>query len=144
MMLSIAYDIVLLLTCFYLWRDGGQTGRWGVILFLGATVMTVLAALIGTKFNKVAPMLFLADFALFIGFVILALRSNRRWPIWVSAMQLNCVSAHIVVLLAPVVVSRVYYAMETVWGLPMLIAMAAGTALDRRYDRQFGRAFGRR
>jgi hypothetical protein len=80
--------------------------------------------------------LFTADFALFVGLLILAMHSNRRWPVWVSAMQLNCVAAHVVVLLAPVVVSRVYYAMETAWGLPMLIAMAWGTALDRRFERQ--------
>lgn len=136
MMLPIAYDTVLVLTCVYLWRSGGRTGRWGVVLYLFITAITIAGTILGERFQKLAPIILTADLILLFGLLALAFSSSRRWPIWASAMQINCVSAHIVVMLAPVVVARVYYAMETMWGLPMLLVMAGGTALDQRSSRR--------
>jgi hypothetical protein len=136
MLLSLAYDIVLVLTSIYVWRYGGRTGRIGVALFLSATALTIGAAVVGAQFFSVERLLLAADMVLFIGLVTLAMNSDRRWPIWLSAMQANTIAAHIVAMIAPVVVSKVYFAMATGWGLPMLLAMAGGTALDRRYERK--------
>jgi hypothetical protein len=140
MILSIAFDIVLLLVCAYLWRTGGRTGRWGVGLVIMASLLTVVAAVVGARFNKPAPLLAAADGMVFLGFLGLALTSRRRWPIWAAAMQLNGVASHVVAMTAPVLVSRVYYAMETAWGLPILLAMVAGTAIDLRYERRSNKA----
>lgn len=135
-LLPVAYNLVMLLTCIYVWRDGGRTGRWGVACYLGATALTIVASIISMKFDTVDPLLFVADFSFLCGMIALALLSNRRWPIWASALQLNCVAAHVAAALAPVLVSRVYYAMETASAIPILIAMAGGTALDRRFERR--------
>ena len=40
--------------------------------------------------------------------------------------------SHLVAWLAPTVVSAVYYRMITVWGVPILLVMTIGTALDQR------------
>lgn len=136
MFLSIAFNVVLLLTCAYIWRSGGRTGRWGALIVLAATVLTVIAAVVGAKFDKIEPLLFLADVIVLCGMIALAMLSRRRWPIWASAMQLNCVAGHIAAAIAPVTVAKVYYVMETAWALPILLAMACGTALDRRSDRR--------
>lgn len=142
MLLSIAFNVALLFICAYLWRSGGRTGRWGVLIVLAATVLTVIAGFVGAKFDKIEPLLFAADALVLCGMVALAIFSRRRWPIWASAMQLNCVAGHIVAAIAPVTVAKVYYAMETAWALPVLLAMVGGTALDRRFNRRMALAAG--
>ncbi len=137
MIQALAYDMVLLLTSIYVWFCGGRTGRWGVAIFLAATILTIVAAVVGARFDKVAPLLLGTDFTMLLGLIALALNSDRRWPIWLAAMQMNTVAAHVVAMMAPVLVSKVYYAMATAWGLPMLLAMAGGTALDRRHERKW-------
>lgn len=134
-MLPIAFDIILVICCAYTFRFGGRAGRWCVWLIVFTTLLTIIAATVGSPRDHVVPMMVVADVTFLIGLVLLALRSNRRWPIWMAAFQLNCVLAHVVGMLAPKMVSPVYYAMATIWGIPTLLVMVIGTMLDVRHER---------
>lgn len=134
-MLPIAYLSVLLLCCAYTVRFGGRTGRYCVVLVVFTTVLTMAAARIDASFTRFMPALMLADLSLLAGLLTIAFTSDRFWPLWMAAFQLNCVTAHLVAVVSPRIVGPVYYAMETFWGIPILLAMAIGSALDQRHDR---------
>ena len=127
------YLIALLVTSLYLWLYGGRTGRWlASIQFLMAAGSAVISST-AADFVELQPRMLAIDvlsFALKLG---IALGSNRRWPIWVAAFQLNTVLAQAAILLSPVFRNEFYYAMSTVWAVPTLLVMAVGLALDRRW-----------
>lgn len=134
-MLPIAFDVILVICCAYTFKFGGRTGRWCVALITLTIMLTIIAAAIDSPRDRVTPMMVVADATFLLGLVLLSFKSNRRWPIWMAAFQLNCVLAHAVGILSPKLIGSVYYAMATIWGIPTLLVMVIGTTLDIRHER---------
>ncbi len=135
MELPIAFNAALICVVAYIWLQGGREGRTGAALVLVATAITFIGQGGVSPYGGLNPVIFAADVLLLAGFLYLALTSSRWWPIWASALQLNGVCSHLVAWLAPTVVSAVYYRMITVWGVPILLVMTIGTALDQKAAR---------
>jgi len=136
---TIAYFAILLAVLVYLPRCGGKTGRWAAYLQLSSW----LASLIANQMLHGSPYLWTTmlsiDLASLCWKTALAIKSTRRWPIWMAAFQINTASAHLTILV-PNWDIRLYYAMYTVWAMPSLLVMLIGTALDRRFDRKMAAA----
>lgn len=137
MIISLSYLAALLLTCAYLARYGGRTGRWGGVILLGAFLLSLTVVYASSwistfSYKLVSSSLVIVDVMSLIAKVALALYSNRRWPIWVAAFQLNTVAAHGAAILAPALQSKYYYAMITGWSVPTLFVMVVGTMLDQK------------
>lgn len=130
----IAYTAVLLAVLWYLSKYGGRTGRWAGMLQLTSWAATLLVTLklYGTPYYW--PMLQAVDFTSFGWKLTIALRSSRRWPIWMAGFQLNTVAAHVTIWVVPHFDIHLYYAMYSVWGMPALLVMIIGTAFDHEYD----------
>ena len=135
MIVQNAFNLFMLICCGYAALAGGPEGRWGSGMMVTAGILSIVATIFDHSYRYMLPALFLVDLALLVGLVILSVRSDRWWPIWCAAFQLNAVAGHLVALLSPVVLRNVYYAMVTIWATPMLLVMVAGTMLDRRHDR---------
>lgn len=132
MELPIAFNAALLCVVAYVWLQGEWVGKVGALLVLAASAITFVGQGIESPYGGLNLPIFTGDALLLVGFVYLALTSSRWWPMWASALQLNGVCSHLVAWLAPTVVSAVYYRMITAWGVPILLVMAIGTALDQR------------
>ena len=132
MLTTIAYYVVLLATVVYLAVYGGRTGLWGGGLQISTSLLSLVAVLAFGGTPLVIPMLQIVDFLSLGWKSALVLFSNRRWPVWVAAFQLNVVGAHLSIWLVPDWEGHLYYAMITVWGIPTLLVMILGTALDYR------------
>lgn len=130
--LPTAFNAALICIVIYIWLQGGWVGRVGAVLVLSASAITYIGMGGQRPFGSLNIVIFAGDVLLLVGFIYLAIVSSRWWPIWASALQLNGVCSHLVAWLAPTVVSQVYYRMTTAWGVPILIVMATGTALDQR------------
>jgi hypothetical protein len=129
---TIAYLAVLAAVFAYLALYGGRTGLWGGALLIGTSMASLTIAVAFAGSPLAGPLLAVVDVMSLAWKLALAFLSNRRWPIWVAAFQVNVVAAHVSVWLVPTWRGELYYAMITVWAIPTLLAMLIGTALDNR------------
>lgn len=142
MAITLLYWVITLICWAYALRYGGKTGLWGFLLFIGMTGGSIFA----TWREPVArasleawrglnPLLFASDGFYFLGLVVLALTSQRYWPIWSAGFALSAVLTHFGPLLDPYSDPRLYRGLATIWQLPIFATMVIGIARDRRFER---------
>ena len=81
---------------------------------------------------------FIVDLATFIFFCVLAVRANRFWPIWVSALLGIGVLGSLAMMLHPRVIPWAYAVVLSIWSYPILLLIAFGTHNHRRRLRANG------
>ena len=69
----------------------------------------------------------LVDVAVFAGFLWVALRSERFWPLWIAGLQLTTMLGHAFKLIDTGLFSRAYGAALAFWGYPIVLILAIGT-----------------
>jgi hypothetical protein len=119
---------LLLLSCGYaLWR-GRRDERMVGIICIAATVATRFAVSpLSARYSGVEVGLLAIDAAVLIGFVAVALRSNRFWPLWVAGLQLTTSTAHLMKAIDMQLLPIAYGAAIALWSYPILIILAVGT-----------------
>jgi hypothetical protein len=128
----------LLTCCGYALARGGPPERLCAILFLVGTALSVwLTPPLGQRFAHLELGIFLVDVLVLIGFVALAVGSQRYWPMWMSSMQLVAVMSHSTSVLISQPLPWAYSVAIQFWGYPMLIMMAWGAARHRERLRRF-------
>ena len=75
----------------------------------------------------------LVDLAVLTGFVVVALRSKRFWPLWVAGLQLTTSIGHLLKGVDQELLPRAYGAALQFWSYPILLILAVGTY--RRHQR---------
>ncbi|HEU0310960.1 MAG TPA: hypothetical protein VFR36_07070, partial [Sphingomicrobium sp.] len=86
---------LLLAVCIYAWWRGGSDERIVAATCLAGTVATMLAiSPLHQRYSGVEEGLLLVDLAVLAGFVAVALRSERFWPLWVAGLQLTTSIGH--------------------------------------------------
>jgi len=78
--------------------------------------------------------LLLVDMAVLAGFITVALRSKRFWPLWIAGLQLTTSIGHLLKGIDQDLLPRAYGAALQFWGYPIVIILAVGTY--RRHRRQ--------
>ena len=125
----------LILSITYAFFLGGKTGRLGALIFAAATALTFAAAAIDPGWNSTKYAIFAIDAACLVALAVLAMWSDRYWPIWALGFQLITVVTHMATIWAPDILPRIYQAMATFWSVPILSVMVIGSALDRRFQK---------
>lgn len=121
------YTLLLLVTAYALTR-GGWSERTAALVLLAGSLLTDLAFVPGVPhFVGVEKGVFAADLATLAGFVFVALKSDRYWPLWIAAIQLIGVLAHFARLLDPDMMRTGYAVLLAFWAYPMLALIALGT-----------------
>lgn len=133
----IFYYSLLTLVLVYALARGGQSERAGAaILFIGS-VLTDVAFVPGIlHFISVERGVLAVDVAVLAGFVILALRSDRYWPLWLAALQLIGTLAHFAKLADSTMMPVGYAFLLAVWAYPMLALIGFGTWSRHRRSRR--------
>lgn len=119
---------------FALWRGGRDERLVAALCLIGAITTTFLLAPIHERFEDVELGVFAVDLVLLVGFLAVALRSYRFWPLWVAALQLTTTLGHILKGLDATLIPAAYGAALSFWGYPILIVLLIGTW--RTYRRQ--------
>lgn len=128
------YFIALLVACcaYAFWAGGGPE-RIGAAAYAVSVFLTIVSASAAPiRFHSVELGVFLVDVSVFLAFVVLALRANRFWTIWVSALLGLGVLGSLAMLVHPRVIPWAYAVVLSIWSYPILALIVAGTYAHRR------------
>ena len=133
-MLGASIFLTLLALCcgYALWR-GNRDARIVAATCCLATLATHFAiAPLGDRYASVEEGLILVDGLTLLVFVLVALRSDRFWPLWVAGLQLTAAVAHLLKGLHLDLLPRAYGAALAFWSYPILIILAVGAYRSHR------------
>lgn len=124
---------LLLVTCGYaLWR-GRKYEQLSALVFITATVASVLARTSGhDRYLAVERSDLVIDTLVLIALVAIALRSDRFWPLWVAGLQLTISMSHVLKAIQPDLLPLAYAAAERFWSYPTLIILFIGAWRQHR------------
>jgi hypothetical protein len=133
----IIFGPMLLAVCLYAWIRGGGDERLVAATCLGGTLATMLViSPLSHRYSGVEGRLMFVDLGVLAGFITVALRSNRFWPLWVAGLQLTTSLGHILKGIDPDLLPRAYGAALQFWSYPILAILAVGTfRANRRLSR---------
>ena len=131
-MIGILFWLLTIFGCGYAAAAGGKDGRWAAALIIVASLMSIPATLMGASWHGTETLIFAVDLALLIALYLLALCSRRYFPLWMVGFHLMSVLTHVSTLIAPDFAPAIYRALESLWAIPMTLAMIWGIHLDRR------------
>ena len=119
---------LLAAVCLYAWLKGGTDERIVAATCLAGTVATLLAiSPLHQRYSGVEEGLMLVDLAVLAGFVAVALRSDRFWPLWVAGLQLTTSIGHLLKGIDQELLPRAYGAALQFWSYPILLILVVGT-----------------
>ena len=129
------FQILLIgIVLFALWRGGRDERLVAALCLIGTTTTAFVLAPIHERYQDVELGVFAVDLVLLGGFLVVALRSCRFWPLWVAALQLTTTLGHLLKGLDATLIPKAYAASLSFWGYPILIILLIGTW--RTYRRQ--------
>src|SRR5258707_441099 len=123
----IIFWTVLLISCGYaLWR-GRRYERIAAVVFLTATILSVLAhQSLRLGYTAMNGGEIAVDSTVLIAVVAIALASDRFWPLWVAGLQLVDSMAHILKAISAGLPPWAYAIAERFWSYPILVIMFIG------------------
>jgi len=90
------YWTILALTCLYAWIGGGSDERSVAVVCLVASVVTAFVlSPWGQRYSQLEAGEMAVDLAVLASFILVALRSDRFWPLWIAGLQLTSSLAHL-------------------------------------------------
>ncbi|MDQ3144200.1 MAG: hypothetical protein M3Q57_04895 [Pseudomonadota bacterium] len=137
MLTPLTYFIVLAAVSGYAFLRGRADERVAVAICIAATIATNLVVLpLHARYSGVETGILLIDVLTLAGFTLLALRSDRFWPLWVAGFQLTTVLSHLIKAIDFDLMPQAYAAAARFWVYPIFLIIVVGTwrAHRRRVD----------
>lgn len=127
-MAPIAFRILLAIVAAYALLRGSRDERIvGLICVAGTFLTQIVLAPLAQRFTGMETHAHLVDVIVFAGFLWVALRSERFWPLWVTGLQLTTIMGHLMKGVDSSLLPRAYGAAMTFWSYPIILILAVGT-----------------
>lgn len=121
------YWLLLTLTCGYALVRGRKYERLTAFICIAASVISVLLrAPLQERYLGVEGGDLLVDLAVLGAFIVIALQSDRFWPLWVAGLQLTTSMSHFLRAIDVHLIPQAYAAAERFWSYPILIVVFVG------------------
>ena len=130
MPLQILFIVALAICCgaaFWLGRDSERITA--AMLIAAATLSPLVQT---SNFLHPEGGILLIDLLLLAYLLVLALRSDRFWPLWAAGFQVVGTLIHVARLVDASVWPSAYATAEVFWSYPVLLALGLGTWLEAR------------
>lgn len=128
----IFYGLVMWAAAIYAFRRGGRVERLTAIcMIVGSYLSGLLASSRETYFRNIEESIAIVDSCLFLSLQLIALLSNRFWPLWLAALQGVTVLGHFAPLIPDMPASMSYHAVA-LWAYPQWAIIAYATRLHHR------------
>ena len=122
------FRVLLALVAVYAFLRGSRDERQvGVVLVVGVVATTLVLSPVAHRFSGLESSVMYVDIAVFLGFLWVALRSERFWPLWIAGLQLTTILGHILKAVDVHLFSRAYGAALMFWSYPIILILAIGT-----------------
>lgn len=140
MTLQLLYWIFLVLCSVYVLWKGGAPERTGIAIVIAASFLSALSVShdASVRYGNMETGLFTVDVVALAAFVVLALRADRFWPLWITGIHLVGVATHTAKLVSPDVLPRIYSWIQGLWAYPIIILIVIGTIRHRKRLKRFG------
>lgn len=127
------YWSILALSCGYALLRGCANERIAASVCIVASVVSVLVlSPMSVRYASVETGELTVDLLVLAVFLVVALRSDRFWPLWISGLQLTTTLAHFLKAINFDLIPSAYGAAERFWSYPILIVIAVGTWRQHR------------
>lgn len=127
------FRILLALVALYALLRGGREERHvALICVLGAVLTHFTISPIADRFRSLETQVMIVDLAVFAGFLAVALRSERFWPLWVAGLQLTTMFGHALKAFDNSLFPRAYGAALYFWAYPIVLILVIGTWRHQR------------
>ena len=138
-MKNLIFTALLILSAGYALYRGQRYERLVAIICVAATIVSVaLHSPLHERYAGIETVDLVVDCALLAAFVLIALRSDRFWPLWVAGLQLTMSISHLLKAIEPDLLPFAYAAAQRSWSYPILIILAVGTWRGRKRQRAEG------
>ena len=132
-MRMILFAVLLSACLLYALARGGWPERAGALLLAAGSVLTLAVnSPLAERYAGVEIGILVVDVGVLLGFLGIALFSDRYWPLWTTALQLLVVLAHLAKLGDPEMMRNGYGFLMAAWSYPQLLAIALGTMAHQR------------
>jgi hypothetical protein len=122
------FRILLAVVAAYAFLRGSRDERLvGLICVAGALLTHFAWSPVRDRFAGVETAVLAVDLMVFAGFLLVALRSNRFWPLWVAGLQLTTLLGHVMKAVDTGLFARAYGAALMFWSYPIVLILAIGT-----------------
>ncbi len=131
------FRILLMLVALFAVLRGSRDERLvGLICVGGAFATQLVLSPLAIRYAHVEVPVMIVDLAVFGGFLAVALRSERFWPLWAAGLQLTTLLGHLLKAIDLGLLPRAYGAAMVFWSYPIVLILAVGTGRVGRYRRQ--------
>jgi hypothetical protein len=128
MLSPLQYFAVLALVCAYAFFRGRSDERFAASVCAAASVASVIAMTpLTQRYSEVETGVFLIDGFTLIAFTLLALRSDRFWPLWIAGLQLTTLISHALKAVQLDLMPHAYAAAARFWVYPIVLIIVVGT-----------------
>lgn len=130
-MIITLFAILLIGTCAFAFLQGRTDERVAAGAMLVAAALSPIALSAGYASPETGVMGI--DMALLVLLVIIALKSDRFWPLWAAGFHIVGTTIHLATFVEVDIWPPAYANAQAFWAWPVLVALLVGTLLEARY-----------
>jgi len=127
------FRILLAIVALYAFLRGRRDERiiCGIIV-IGVIATHLVISPVQNRFAGVETAVMTVDLLVFVGFLWVALVSERFLPLWIAGLQLTTIIGHVLKLMDTTLFPRAYGAALVFWSYPIVLILAIGTWRSER------------
>ena len=127
------YWSILILSCGYAMFRGRADERMVAGVCIAASVISVaVLSPMSVRYSTIEEGEMAVDLVVLAVFLLVALRSDRFWPLWITGLQLTTTLAHMLKAVDFKLLPFAYGAAERFWSYPILVIIAVGAWRQHR------------